>query len=116
MTDGHGHGHGHGHVRTQEHPLDSAITLDSVDVDAKLLKGFQVMSVEPSPKDSMHVPVLNQRTWSFGMSVPARSVQRLDFKLRPVSVGRFSGNVDACNPGQDCAGAFADVVVGSKKR
>jgi hypothetical protein len=99
-----------------KNPHGSAITLDSVDVDDKLLQGFQVVSVEPSAKDSMHVPLLDQRTWSFGTSVAAGSVQRIDFKLRPVQVGRFSGNVDACNPGQDCAGAFADIVVKPKGR
>lgn len=98
-----------------KNPHGSAITLDSVDVDAALLKGFQVISVEPSPKDTIHVPVLNQRSWSFETPVPAGTTHRVTFRLRPLNVGRFTGNVGACNPGQDCASAFADLVVTPKK-
>jgi hypothetical protein len=101
-----------------KNPHGSAITLDSVDVDDKLLAGFQVVSVEPKPKDTMHVPVLNQRSWSFGtsLSVPAGATQRVTFNLRALNAGRFSGNVGACNPGQDCASTFADLVVVTRPR
>ena len=99
-----------------QNPHGSAIKLDSVDLDDSLLKGFQVMSVEPKPKDTMHVPLLNQRTWSFGTSVPAGAIQRVTFNLRALNAGRFSGNVGACNPGQDCASTFADLVVSPRPR
>lgn len=98
-----------------KNPHGSAITLDSVDVDDKILKGFQVMSVEPSAKDTMHVPVVNQRSWTFGTSVPAATTHRVTFKLKPLQAGRFSGNIGACNPGQDCGNTFADLVVGLRK-
>lgn len=98
-----------------KNPHGSAITLDSVDIDDALLKGLQVISVDPKPKDTMHVPVLNQRSWTFGLSVPAGSVQRVTFNVRPLNVGRFSGNVGACNPGQDCASTFADLVVKARR-
>jgi hypothetical protein len=99
-----------------KNPHGSAITLDSVDLDDKLLTGFQVVSVDPKPKDTMHVPLLNQRSWSFGTSVPAGTTQRVTFNLRALNAGRFSGNVGACNPGQDCASTFADLVVVTRPR
>ena len=94
-----------------KNPHAAAITLDSVDVDSKLLKGFQLISVAPTPADVTHIPVLDQRSWSFGRSIPPGGVLRVAFRLRPLNVGRFSGEVGACNPGQDCANAFADLVV-----
>jgi hypothetical protein len=98
-----------------KNPHGSAIKLDSVDVADTLLKGFQVVSVEPSAKDTMHVPLLDQRSWSFETSVAAGATHRVTFNLKPLLAGRFSGNVDACNPGQDCASTFADLVVGLRK-
>jgi len=96
-------------------PHGSAIKLDSVDVDDALLKGFQVVSVDPAAADTMHVPFLKQRSWSYGRSVPAGGAMRVTFNLRPLNAGRFSGNVDACNPGQDCTSVFADLVVGPRR-
>jgi hypothetical protein len=47
--------------------------------------------------------------------VAAGATQRVTFQLKPLNAGRFSGNVGACNPGQDCASTFADLVVGLRK-
>jgi hypothetical protein len=92
-------------------PHPDPVTLDSVDVDESLLAGFQVLAVEPEPTHTDAIPFLEQRTWSFGRELPAAGELEVRFELRAVEAGRFSGNVEVCNPEQDCPGQFVDLVV-----
>jgi hypothetical protein len=92
-------------------PHAHPVTLDSIDVDQSLLAGFQVLSVDPAPTDSIALPLLDQRTWSFDRELPASGTLIVTFELRPVEAGRFTGNVEVCNPQQDCPGFFVDVLV-----
>jgi hypothetical protein len=82
-----------------------------VDVDVTFLSGFQVVKIEPSPTDTFRIPVIDQRSWSFGRPVPSKGTTRVSFTLRPLKPGHYTGNVEVCNPNQDCTGAYADVAV-----
>lgn len=87
------------------------VILDSIDIDESLFRGFQVVRIEPEPKDTFRVPILNQRGWSFGKEIqPGESIS-VTFQLKAVTEGRFSGDVDVCNPSQDFKTLLADVIV-----
>ena len=85
-----------------------AVMLDSIDIDDSFLTGFQVVSIDPQPTETAHMPLLNQRSWSFAKPGGSFSVT---FTLRAVVEGHFSGDVDICNPNQDFNTLLADVVV-----
>lgn len=87
------------------------VTLDSIDVEDAFLAGFQVVKIDPEPKDTMHVPFLAQRSWEFGKAVAPGESLSVTFHLKPVTEGHFSGDVDVCNPNQDYKTLLADVVV-----
>jgi len=98
-------------VVTATNSHSRSITLDSIDVDDSSLAGFQVISIDPKPKDTMHVPIVNQRSWEFGAEIQPRESLSVTFHLKSVSQGHFSGDVDVCNPNQDFTTLLADVVV-----
>jgi hypothetical protein len=96
-------------VVTTTNAHEKAVTLDSVDIDDAFLDGFQVVKVEPTPTDTMHI--LGQRSWSFDQAVEPGGTLEVRFELKAVQEGHFSGDVDVCNPNQDFTTLVADVVV-----
>jgi hypothetical protein len=90
------------------------VTLDSIDIDNAFLAGFQVMEVAPEAEDSSDIPLLDQRTWQFNRRLGPGEQLDVTFNLRPVLLGRFTGDVDVCNPNQDFSTVFVDVVVREK--
>jgi hypothetical protein len=98
---------------TVSNPHDEAVVLDSIDVDDSLLKGFQVIRVEPAPSESFHLSILDQRSWSFGTEVKPGDSMTVSFLLKPLSPGHFSGDLDVCNPNQDFKTLMVDLVVGA---
>lgn len=97
-------------VITATNPHKVTVILDSVDMDDSFLAGFQVVNIVPEPTDTMHVPLINQRSWSFEKQVaPGESIS-VAFVLKPVMEGHFSGEVDVCNPNQDFTTVYADVI------
>ena len=92
-------------------PHSGPVILDSIDIDDAFLRGFQVLSVAPEPTGTEQVPFIDQRSWSFGRSVPPGGKLAVRFTLKSLQVGHFVGNVDVCNPNQDYKSLYADVVV-----
>ena len=78
---------------------DRSVVLDSIDIDSIFLDGFQVLSVKPEPKESMQF--FGQQTWSFGTRVEPGESLTVYFELKALKAGRFTGDVDVCNPNQD---------------
>lgn len=97
-------------VITATNPHKEPVTLDSVDIDDSFLAGFQVVAIVPEPIETTHVPLINQRSWSFEKQVEPGDSISVSFELKPVMEGHFSGDVDVCNPNQDFSTLFADVV------
>lgn len=87
------------------------VTLDSIDIDESFLSGFQVSRVNPKPVSTTRLPIIEQRSWEFGRVVQPGESLAVTFTLRPVMEGRFTGDVDVCNPNQDFRTLLADVVV-----
>lgn len=91
-----------------------AVTLDSIDIDNGFLEGFQVVSIEPRPTDTMRIPVIDQRSWEFGRAVAPGETVAVTFTMRAVAAGRYSGDIDVCNPNQDFKTLYADIIVRKK--
>lgn len=87
------------------------ILLDSIDISDSLIDGFQVLSVDPQPIDTMHLPLFNMRSWEFSKSVPPGESIVVNFELKSVRKGRFTGDVDVCNDNQDFQTLYADIIV-----
>jgi hypothetical protein len=94
---------------TANNPHDKPVVLDSIDIDDSFLTGFQVVSIDPKSSNTTHV--FGQRSWDFGQSVPSGKSMVVRFELKAVQQGRFSGDVDVCNPNQDSKSLLADVIV-----
>ncbi len=90
----------------------TAVTLDSIDIDDSFLKGFQVGRITPKPRDTSHF--FGQRSWDFGRTVAPGESLEIEFTLKAIQEGHFSGDLDVCNPNQDFTTQVADVVVRKK--
>ena len=88
---------------------DSDITLDSIDISDSFLDGFRVIDVQPQSKDTMGL--WGMQSWEFGRSVPPGQSVKVRFTLQAIQEGRFTGDVDICNPNQDFNTVIADVTV-----
>jgi hypothetical protein len=98
-------------VVTTTNTHSEPVILDSIDMDDSFLAGLQVLSIDPEPTDTLHIPVINQRSWAFGKRVLPGSSLPVTFELRAVMEGHFSGDIDVCNPNQDFTTLVADLVV-----
>ena len=78
---------------------EELVHLDSIDVDLAFLEGFEVVSVDPTPSDTMEIFV--QRSWSFTNSVAPGEELVVTYRLKAVRPGHYVGDVDVCNPAQD---------------
>jgi hypothetical protein len=69
------------------------VTIGDVDIDDTLLAGFTVESVEPPPKSSTQVSLLNARSHTFDLAIPPSETRALRFRLRGVREGIHRGDV-----------------------
>lgn len=97
-------------VVTATNPHAESVTLDSIDIQQTFLDGFQVVGVTPEPVDTMNVFGMI-RTWEFGIPVAPGDSTEIRFEFRAVEEGRFSGDLDVCNPNQDWKTLVPDIVV-----
>jgi len=97
---------------TNERPK-KVMMLSDVDVSENYLAGFTVVSIDPKPKSSQHVPIDNSRSFHFGITIPPQSAQSFKFKLHAEKAGAFRGDIDACE-GSRFITALAETVVKEK--
>ena len=97
---------------TNERPK-KILMLDDIDVAQAYLDGFTVVSVDPKPKSSQHVPIENSRSYHFGIRIPPQTAQTFKFKLHAEKAGTFRGDVDACE-GTRTITCVAETVVKEK--
>ena len=96
-------------IVTASNSHTKAIVLDSMDIGDSFLSGFQVVSVQPKPTDTMRI--WGMRSWDFGKSVAPGESVKIQFRLKAIQEGHFSGDIDVCNPNQDSTTLIADIVV-----
>lgn len=92
-----------------DNPTQYPIVLDSIDIDAEFLEGFEVIQVHPAPTDVMDIP--GQRSWAFDRAVGPGRKLAVTFKLEAIRVGDFRGAIDVCNPNQDFTTATPAIQV-----
>lgn len=80
---------------TNERPR-KVMALSDIDIAEDYLAGFTVSSIEPKPKSSMHVPIDNSRSFTFGVRIPPRESRDFTFTLRAEKPGIYRGDVDVC--------------------
>jgi len=91
-----------------------ALRLSDVDISDQYLAGFTIASVKPKPKSTMHVPIDNSQSFTFGVSIPAGGSNSFTFTLRAEKPGIYRGDVDVCE-GARFVTALAQTVVKEKE-
>ncbi|MBN1588070.1 MAG: hypothetical protein JW888_00985 [Pirellulales bacterium] len=72
------------------------LSVSDVDVGDAYLAGFVVVSVEPTPESSMHIPIDNSMSYTFDSLIPAGTTKSFTFTLRAEQAGVYRGDVDVC--------------------
>jgi hypothetical protein len=80
-------------VRVTNERSTKPLKLADIDFSEDYLKGFVLVSTEPEAKAYQHVPVVNNRSFTFDATIPAKGEQAFKFKLRPVDTGVYQGNL-----------------------
>jgi len=86
------------------------LSLSDIDISNAFLAGFTVISTQPTPKSSMHVPIDNSRSYTFNISIPAGESKTFKFTLRAETTGIYRGDVDVCE-GMRFITAMAQTVI-----
>lgn len=81
-------------------PHAKAIPLGHVDFELALMSGFRVVSVTPEAVETPNYAAYQR--WSFSKLVEPGASQTVTFRLRAVRPGNFAGDIDVCNPNEDC--------------
>ncbi|MFA4945512.1 MAG: hypothetical protein WC789_12525 [Lentisphaeria bacterium] len=72
------------------------LALSDIDIAEDYLAGFTVSTIDPPPKSSMHVPIDNSRSFTFGIQIPPGEARSFTFNLRAEKAGVYRGDVDVC--------------------
>jgi hypothetical protein len=78
---------------TNERPR-KAIALSDIDFAESYLAGFTISTVDPKPKSSMHVPVVNALSYTFDVRIPPATAKTFTFTLHAQKSGIYRGDVD----------------------
>ena len=98
-------------VKNQREKRD--LSLSDIDISENYLASFAIISTDPTPKASMHVPVdfdMSSMSYTFDMPIPAGAMEMFTFTLRAEKAGVFRGDVDVYE-GSRFVTALAQTVV-----
>jgi LEA14-like dessication related protein len=70
--------------------------LVSIDIGDDYLKGIVIIKTEPSYTESIHVPIDNSVSYSFGKDIEPGDSIEVRFHCKTVLVGDFSDDIDFC--------------------
>jgi hypothetical protein len=82
-------------VVTNDRPAE-VLSLSDIDIAEDYLAGFTVSAIEPRPKSNMHVPLADNRSFTFGVEIAPGASRTFKFKLRAEKPGLYRGDVDVC--------------------
>lgn len=71
-------------------------TLVDLDLADEYLEGIAITDTEPDHTDSMHVPIDNTVSYSFGMTVEPGDEAVVTFQAHAAHAGDWSGDFDFC--------------------
>lgn len=84
--------------------------LSDIDISEEYLNGFSIVSIDPPPKSSMHIPIFNMTSFTFDSHIPAGEKRIFIFKLRGEIPGVFRNDLDVCE-GQRFVTTIVQTVV-----
>lgn len=87
-----------------------SLTISDIDISDEYLEGFVVISVNPAPKSSKHIPIDDSMSYTFNVSIPGGATNAFTFVIRAEKTGIFRGDVDVCE-GQRFITVTAQTVV-----
>ena len=76
--------------------LDKPQTLVAIDVGDDYLNGISLVTTDPHFTESMHVPIDNSVSYSFGMEIGPQKSITIDLHWQATSEGEFSDYIDFC--------------------
>ena len=89
------------------------LELSDIDIADEYFNAFTVVSVTPTPKSDMHVPIDNSRSYTFDRKIQPGKTQVFTWELRAEKEGIFRGDVDICE-GMQFVTKMAQTVVKEK--
>ena len=96
---------------TVSNPHTTAVSLGTIDIEDKILSGFQVLSIKPQPLEAISLDFLETHSWTFDTIVQPGDSLNITFTLKPIAEGRFTGEIDICNSNNDFTTLILDIVV-----
>lgn len=100
-------------VEVKNERKTKVLELSDVDINEEYLAGFSVISIDPEFKSTMHNPIDNSLSYTFGVTIPAGETRTFTFTLRAEKAGIYRGDVDVCE-GTRLITAVAQTVVKDK--
>lgn len=91
-----------------------ALALSDIDIADEYLAGFIVLNMEPKAQSTMHVPIDNSQSFTFGVEIPPGESKTFTFTLRAEKLGIYRGDVDVCEGFHSKTG-MAQTLVQEKK-
>jgi len=73
-----------------------SLEVSSIDIAEEYLAGFSVISMDPEPASSTHIPIDESRSFAFNADIPAGESRTFLFNLRAEKAGLYRGDVDTC--------------------
>jgi hypothetical protein len=89
------------------------LELSDIDIADEYFNAFTVVSVTPTPKTEMHVPIDNSQSFTFDRKIQPGKTQVFTWELRAEKPGIFRGDVDVCE-GMQFVTKMAQTVVKEK--
>lgn len=83
-------------------PHETEVQLHSIDIDDAFRNGFDVMSIDPLPTDSMSLIFMDQYSYFFERDVAPGDSLVVTFTLLALEAGTHIGRLEVCNVAQDC--------------
>lgn len=74
----------------------SPLVIESIDIGDEFLKGFTVLSCEPSFSSSTKVPIDESHSYVFKQEIAVGATNTFAFKLQARRTGQFSDELDVC--------------------
>jgi hypothetical protein len=79
-------------------PTDQNLELGSIDVYDSLLKGFEIVGIDPAPVD--RDSAFGFQTFYYSRTLSPGESWEMTLGLKPVKEGVWTGEVDFCTPGE----------------
>lgn len=81
-------------VKVTNQRTKAPLKLSDIDIGNDYLAGFVVVATEPAFKSTTDVPIIDMRSFTFDITIPAQQSTVVKFKLKAAKEGLFSADLD----------------------